>query len=443
MNHSKMNTKPVATQAGTSTHAPGHRARTVFVVLGTLFCIAGLIYSVFGLGDAFRYPDEREYQSLASNLAAMIGYSLDGITPTAMRPPGYAFLMAPIHFVTDSIHVVRLLQFALLVWAAHLLASQLTRADTLSRWGGSVAMLACVTAYPVLIYTAGALFPQTCILFSLALAVVLLQSKDNSLLLAAFIGLLTGGTALISPTALTIVPVSLAFALLSHHWSLSRVCIMGAAIVLLLGGWIARNQVVMGRPIVFSTNLTWNMDIASGRSQPNETGLTDSELPKVSHLTESEVLSQSANAGTGASEQSVRKRPPANLLNNGIERLTQIFDDPLGYLGKVRIFFAYRNDMQTASENTSVRGLVMFVTYYLLLLGVLARLMLSRHRPLSSAEWLVLVLYLSTALLHALVFTRIRYRLPFDFLLFLPALNAALLVFQRCRLAMTNRRAVP
>lgn len=304
-------------------------------------------------------------------------------------------------------------------------------------------MLACVIAYPVLIYTAGALFPQTCILLSLAMAVVLLQSKDNSRLLAAFIGLLAGWTALISPTALTIVPVSLAFALLSHHWSLSRVCIMGAAIVLLLGGWIARNQVVMGRPIVFSTNLTWNMDIASGRSRPNETGLTDSELPKVSHLTESEVLSQSANARTGASEQSVRKRRPANLFINGIERLTQIFDDPLGYLRNVRRFFAYRNDMQTASENTSVRELVMFVTYYLLLLGVLARLMLSRHRPLASAEWLVLGLYLSTALLHALVFTRIRYRLPFDFLLFLPALNAALLVFQRCRLAMTNRRAVP
>ena len=442
MNHSKMNTKPVARQLSRSTHAQSHSARAVFVALGTVFCIAGLIYSVFGLGDAFRFPDEFEYHNLASNLAAMIGYSLDGMTPSAMRPPGYAFLMAPIHVVTDSIHVVRLLQFALLVWAAHLLASQLIRPDTLSRWGGSVALLACVAAYPVLIYTAGTLFPQTCILFTLTLAVVLLQSKSNSLLLAAVIGLLSGLTALISPTALTIVPVALAFALLSQHWSLSRVFIMAAAIVLLLGGWIARNQVVMGRPIVFSTNLTWNMDIASSVSEPNEAGSKDSELPEIPYLTEPESLSQSTISHAGATEQSVPQPPAANLLDKGIARLAQLFDDPSGYLRNLGAFFAYDNDMQTASEDTSVRELVMFFTYYLLLSGVLARLILSRYRPLSRAEWLVLGLYFSTAFLHALVFTRIRYRLPFDFLLFLPALNAALLMYERYRLSVMNRRMV-
>jgi hypothetical protein len=55
---------------------------------------------------------------------------------------------------------------------------------------------------------------------------------------------------------------------------------------------------------------------------------------------------------------------------------------------------------------------------YGVLTSILAvRLVLVRRDPLSSLEVLLLALYLGGAMAYALYFTRIRFRLPFDWLL--------------------------
>jgi hypothetical protein len=59
----------------------------------------------------------------------------------------------------------------------------------------------------------------------------------------------------------------------------------------------------------------------------------------------------------------------------------------------------------------------MFVSYYPLLLIALVRLALWRRYRFSFPELLLYLIYFGNALLAALVYTRIRYRLPFDFLL--------------------------
>jgi hypothetical protein len=63
----------------------------------------------------------------------------------------------------------------------------------------------------------------------------------------------------------------------------------------------------------------------------------------------------------------------------------------------------------------------MLVSYGLLLGLAILRLLGARSIPLTSFERLLLSLYLLSALVHALFFTRIRFRLPFDYALILLA----------------------
>ena len=267
-------------------------------------------------------------------------------------------------------------------------------------------VLAGVVAYPVLIYTAGLLFPQTVILAALTISVVLLQRTGNSPALAFLLGALCAFTALISPTALTLVPVALAFALWSPAWSASRVVVMALAAALVFGGWFTRNLVQLDEPILFSKNLAENLDNAVLTLEPLAPG---------------------------------EERAPAGVVDYGFERLRQYLSDPLVYVERVGDFFAHSNTLAVAEEASGTRELIMFVTYNALLLAVLGRLLLARRAPLSRAEWLVLALYVATALFHALVIPRIRYRLPFDFLLLLPACNFLLLLLGRLRLRSSAR----
>ena len=59
----------------------------------------------------------------------------------------------------------------------------------------------------------------------------------------------------------------------------------------------------------------------------------------------------------------------------------------------------------------------MFITYYPLLVTALIRCLLWRKYAFSWPEVLMYALYFGSAFISAIVYTRIRYRIPFDFLL--------------------------
>ena len=87
------------------------------------------------------------------------------------------------------------------------------------------------------------------------------------------------------------------------------------------------------------------------------------------------------------------------------------------YSAKFLNYFNYRNDLATKHEQDRLHDLVMFVTYYPLLMLVLFRLCLIKVRPLTRFEGVLLAFYTMSALTNALFLPRIRYRLPFDALL--------------------------
>lgn len=386
------------------------RGRTLFALFAALFCAGGAIYSLAVLGDALRFPDERDYLELAGRLAALEGYSFDGETPSAHRPPGYPFALAPLVALSDSVHAVRIAQFALLAVSAWLLGALVAARTGVSRWQGASLVLLGVLCYPVLVYSAGTVFPQTLLLAVLTLLVAALATADDSLGRAALVGALAAAAAEISPTTLVALPLALLAVAGRGHGRGARVLVAALAAALLIGGWVARNLVVLGEPIVFSQNLGENIDNAVLAHEP----LAPGEL-----------------------------RPPDDAIGYGLDRLAQYAAEPFVYAEHVLDFFAWRNELHVVTESTPARDTVMFLTYHALLLAVLARLVLARRAPLARAEWLVLGLYLGTALFHALVIPRIRYRLPFDFLLLLPAANALLLCLRASGWRSRRRASSP
>lgn len=412
--------------AGAWSGRAGFFARALLVA----FALAGFAYSCT-LGSAARFPDETDYLAIADSLARSGTYSADGVVPSAMRPPGYPLLLAPVAGAaravagiveggtadagavdatahTIAVHAIRTLQFLALGLSAFMLASLAGPPDATPKArlaGGEPAgpsrgtlgclMLAGLVGYPVLVYTAGTLFPQTALLALATLVIWLLERARPGIGSAAAIGFICGGIAEVSPTALTLVPLAALHAALSPRWRARHVVVVCLAAALLPGAWLVRNHLVLDETILFSKNLAYNLDNAVLELRP---------------LAPDEV------------------REPDDVFGYGAERLGQLFTAPGAYLARFREHFAWRNKLYVADESSGTRDLVMLATYGALLALVLLRLALMRYRRLSRAERSVLALYLMTAAFHALVFVRIRYRLPFDFLLLLPASNALLLV---------------
>ncbi len=356
------------------------------------FMSAAFLYSTVMLAGETRFPDESDYLTLARHLVEGKGYSLDGATPSALRPPGYSFLIAPVVALSDSPVLVRLLHFCILVASVWMLGRH---AMTRSRNDGATLMLMGVIGYPVLIYTAGTVFPQTLMTGLLACLVCLCVAKQRNWISVCAVGLLTGILIEVSPTALATGPVILLFCAIVMRWPVKYVIVLALTMALVPGAWLLRNIVVLEEPILFSENLGYNIDNAVVGDEPLDDGI---------------VI------------------PPKGTIGHGVERLTQLIEQPDVFLGRLIDVFAYRNNLYVSTESTALRDRIMFVSYYLLLAAVLLRLIMARRHPLKPAEILVIVLYVATAILHALVIPRIRYRLPFDFLLLLPAVNSVLIM---------------
>jgi hypothetical protein len=105
------------------------------------------------------------------------------------------------------------------------------------------------------------------------------------------------------------------------------------------------------------------------------------------------------------------------------------------YVGKLVNYFNYRNEIATASAGGGWRDWLVFFTYYPLLALVVVRAACARRVPLARPEILILLLYFLNAAASAVFFTRLRFRIPFDFTLI--AIEAAFVC--RCWQARVNR----
>ena len=372
----------------------------IMLVLVMLVFFAGLIY-VIPTGDILHYPDESDYVRLAENLIKKGAYlGIDGKL-TAYRAPGYPFLLSIVFRLWNSPLAAKIINQAALAGTACLMA--LIAAEVIPE--GLVFAPLLVLFYPVYFYAAGTLFPQImgAFLFS-AVLFLLIHIPGNRQVYAAS-GFIFGFLVLMIPGFLLILPLLCAYIFIDKKVNKQRIWIsiflFIGGLLLVIGPWTIRNAIAFRKLIPVSTNSGENLLLGNSENTEPNSGVN----ADISHYLE-------ITSGMNEAERD------AYLRNQALDWITK---NPLNagalYLQKLLNYFNFRNRLYVKSEASGLRDVVMFITYYPLLLLAVVRLVVYRRFPLSRVEAFLYVLYLGSAVFGALFFTRIRFRLPFDTLL--------------------------
>jgi len=87
------------------------------------------------------------------------------------------------------------------------------------------------------------------------------------------------------------------------------------------------------------------------------------------------------------------------------------------YFQKFLTHFHFRNELGTGGGNNVWRDVVMFVSYYMLLILAIARMFVGGSLKGRPFEVFAVMCYVIMGAAYAIFFTRIRYRLPVDWML--------------------------
>lgn len=382
-----------------------HSRRVVAVACASIL-VGGLIYSLV-LGDAIRYADESDYLALASSIASGRGFSFDGAHPTAFRPPGYSAVLSIPMAAGAPIWFLRWLNFVALAATAWL--SQRIAERHFGRLAG-VATALMVVAYPVLFYAAGTFFPQTVGTVGLLLVIELFWRANVRPAAAATAGALMGAVVLtVAGLPAHVLPMAACGALVQTQQRRRAALVFFAAFTVVTLAWTERNFQVFDRFVLVSSNVGLNLLLGNS---PNTSPTSGRDVVIWMYEAQAERLDEAAR--------------DTFYLN---QALTWVNENPVAaaqlYGLKLLNHFNFRNDLVTESESGVVQDAVMFATYYGLLALVAVRLVwTARGRPLTRFEVAMLLMYLAHAALTAVFFTRIRHRLPFDYLLIVFAAGA-------------------
>lgn len=357
-------------------------------------------------GSHLRYKDEEDYAQIAKNLVQQHAFTLNGVDPTASRPPGYVWFLSVPELFRAPNTALRVFNASLLV-ICQLFVFLLARRVGSSATAAIAVMLSLV--YPVFLYTSTVLFPQTLGAALLLCGIwILLDKRQLTARKALCAGTVWALLILTIPTFLVLAGV-LCLWLFWRRRDFRRVLIpFVAPLVILLGGWSLRNYIAFHTPVFIATNGGVNLLI--GNSE-NATGDSTSSVDISRYTVVGHQMSEpQRNKYYTDSAKLWMKEHPRDAL-----RL---------YEAKLIHYFAFAdkttaNDRSTplSDENNSWRQVIMVATYGPLLLLLFTRIMLSLKVRMSEDEICLAGLYFVSALFSAVFFSRIRFRLPMDWLL--------------------------
>jgi 4-amino-4-deoxy-L-arabinose transferase-like glycosyltransferase len=365
-----------------------------------LYALAGTVYAI-GLGDTLRYYDEQVYVQLAHTLVDKGIYSLDGVQSTAYRPPGYPFLLAAVDRLGGGIVVMRLLG-VLALTVAVLLAYRIG-VRIHGRVAGAVAAV-IMAGYPLLVFTAGTLYPQvhamTLLLLGIEWSLCALEAAGRTRLAYAVGAGLSWGLAILAvPTfavSIFVVGGYLLWRWRPDAWKVLPALVITTAI--LPGAWCVRNAAVLHAFVPVSTNNGINLILG------NSDGVTAGG-GRVGDISAYE----SAAKQRGLSEvelDNYYKSAAADWIKAHPGRAATLYGE------KVLNNFNYHNELATSGQNSTVKDLISALSFYPLLLLFALRLLYWRR--LTGLEKLLIVLVLGNVLLLAVFYTRLRFRVPLD-----------------------------
>jgi hypothetical protein len=364
------------------------RSDLVIVLLCAGLVLVGLLYSLH-LGSELAFSDERDYVSIADNVIDKGMFSVDGERPTAARPPAWPLVLAGLRFFRLPIVLLRLVNVVLFATSVYLLYLILCRA-----WSPIVGLTGATLAlgYGLFFYTAETLYPQMLEAALLLLVVYLLfDSVPLSRVRRVSAGIAAGILILTTPRWILLLPVVLVLTPGPRRARAATGAVVVAVALTIVGAWTVRNLMTFDRFILVSTNLGGNLLVGNsddfGREVREAQGLD-------------EVGTDRYFASSALRWVLDNKRLAAKL-----------------YLERVIDYFAFHNRLATRSQSSFLKDIVLAVSYAALLLLAVIRPFMRKHIGIVRLDHALFVWYCASALVAALAAPRIRYRVPFDFLL--------------------------
>jgi hypothetical protein len=362
-------------------------------------------------GDSLHYKDEVDYSQLAHSILHRFEF-FDETTGQLVigRPPGYPAVIALAYLVAEHPLAAKLQNAVFLVLAVVALVMLTRRLEP--RAAPLVPYL--VLAYPLLLYASSVLYPQVAGCLLITLIMLLVTREPLRIRDAVLAGLAYGVLILAIPFFILLLPfvgVAMMLERATIRWrALWPTVLMGCIAAMVVIPWTARNYAQFHQFVPISTNNGRNLFIGNSPITTPNSGVAADVVPLC----------------TGVHEGMTEYDYDAAMRQCAVEWISQ---HPMAaaklYVGKVLNNFNYRNEMATPGQATQWHEWVEFATYYPLLLLSLVRLAWARRYPLHRAEVLIYLLYFVNALVGAVFFTRLRFRIPFDFMLI--AVNAAFL----------------
>lgn len=370
--------------------------RLILSVVMIVVMLAGTVYSIT-LSDKIRYADENEYITIAEHLTTVKSYSLDGIHPTASRPPGYPLFLGLLRFLGLATVHFRIINFILLTASIYLF--YLILQGFASRYASIIGIL-LVGIYPVFFYTAGTLYPQTLGGFLFLVFLYLFLKPGAVIKHWILAGLIMGYLLLVIPTFIYVLGFALLGLMVFRKAYLHGIVIMLSVGAVLLP-WTIRNYRVFHSFIPFSTNSGYNLLLGNSEHSTGSSGV-NIDIRK---------YEASVRGLDEVETDRIYKHAAIKFISANKWRAFGL------YLSKTLNYFNYTNELATRGEDSSRRDLILFLTYGPMLLLLLIRLFLHKSHPLKRRELFLIALYISNAFFQAIFVTRIRYRFPFDYLL--------------------------
>jgi hypothetical protein len=400
------------------TGLPGHEQPMMgrrFYFLGLLLIVLVAVCLDLQSGDLLHYQDEFDYEQIARSIVHRHEVAEDTGMLTMGRPPGYPAAIGIVYSIVERPLAAKL-ENALFLALAVMALVMLTRLIE-PRAGVLVPYL--VLCYPLLIYAATLLYPQIAACLLLTLITMLISREKFTIRDAVIAGLLYGGLILAVPSFILLLPLAAGTTVIartSGQWHIRWPAVKPAIVLccfaaIVVVPWTARNYLEFHVLVPISTNGGTNLFIGNSPVTTANSGRTADVIPLCpamhDNMTEYDI-------------DATMHKCAVNWITHHPATAAWL------YVSKLVNYFNYRNQIATPSEGAQWRDWMVFGTYYPMLLITLLRLTTTRRYPLTRAETLIYLLYFVNAFASAIFFTRLRFRIPFDFLLI--AVNAAFLV---------------
>lgn len=370
------------------------RQLPLFVPYATLAIVVACLSKSY-----FTWPDEADYYKLAYNLIHLHVYSSNGVSLTAFRPPGYTLFLALIFCISSNIAFLHYVNFTLWLCAAFLVY-QISNM-LYGEFAAKVA-LAWTLVYALGLYTSMFLYPQT-LAATLFLASLYMHLKVEKWGAGwrAVEGALFGLLILTVPMYLFALPCLVLLIATETRRPFQALSIL-IWIALPPGLWTIRNYSAFHRFVFIATQTGHELLVGnSPNSTPNAGANADISryIDEAKRLKLDEV--QTDRFYRYSAVEWIAHHPRQWLVLYGEKLLN---------------WFNFRNELVTKTRGASSKWLLLFVTWYSLLgMAVL-------YIWFSTENWRSIDLYLwgvyaSGALSYAMFFTRLRYRVPYDYIL--------------------------